>query len=62
MCDTLAEAAAGGLEEAQRLCLTADHQWCQKASSYILLSWIVKTIKYYCRIAISILLNGLKRC
>lgn len=52
------EAGTGGPEEVQHLCLTADHQWCQKAPSYILLSWIVKTIKYYCRIAISILLNG----
>lgn len=37
------EAGTGGPEEVQHLCLTADHQWCQKAPSYILLSWIVKT-------------------
>lgn len=32
----------------------------QRISSYIQTSWIVKTIKYYCRITISILLNGWK--
>lgn len=30
----------------------------QRSSSYIQTSWITKTIKYYCRITISILLNG----
>lgn len=31
---------------------------CQKVSSSILSSWIAETIKYYCRVAVSILLNG----
>lgn len=30
----------------------------QRISSYLQTSWIIKTIKYYCRIVISILLNG----
>lgn len=29
-----------------------------RIASYIQTSWIIKTIKYYCRITISILLNG----
>ena len=40
---------------------TTDQQLFPEDSSYTQTSWIIKTVKYYCRITISILLNGWKK-
>lgn len=50
--------AAGGLEGVQHFGSTTGPAVLPEDSSDVQTFWIVRTLKYYCRITISILLNG----